>query len=25
MGADVVVMLHPDGQYDPAIIPTCAE
>jgi len=21
MGADVVVMLHPDGQYDPAIIP----
>ena len=22
MGADVVVMLHPDGQYDPAIIPT---
>src|SRR5207249_11090548 len=20
MGADVVVMLHPDGQYDPAII-----
>src|SRR5262245_36639259 len=20
-GADVVVMLHPDGQYDPAIIP----
>src|SRR5437660_5948862 len=22
MGADVVVMLHPDGQYDPAIIPS---
>src|SRR5207247_10531102 len=21
MGADVVVRLHPDGQYDPAIIP----
>lgn len=21
MGADVVVMLHPDGQYDPSIIP----
>jgi hypothetical protein len=21
MGADVIVMLHPDGQYDPAIIP----
>ena len=21
MGADIVVMLHPDGQYDPAIIP----
>jgi GT2 family glycosyltransferase len=21
MGADVVVMLHPDGQYDPALIP----
>lgn len=21
MGADVVLMLHPDGQYDPAIIP----
>ena len=21
MGADVVVMLHPDGQYDPAMIP----
>ena len=21
MGADVVVMLHPDGQYDPAVIP----
>jgi glycosyltransferase involved in cell wall biosynthesis len=21
MGADVVVMLHPDGQYDPTIIP----
>jgi len=21
LGADVVVMLHPDGQYDPAIIP----
>src|SRR6185369_9775244 len=20
-GADIVVMLHPDGQYDPAIIP----
>ena len=22
MGADVVVMLHPDGQYDPSIIPS---
>src|SRR5437879_6161387 len=21
LGADVVVMLHPDGQYDPALIP----
>jgi len=21
MGADVVVMLHPDGQYDPALVP----
>lgn len=21
MGADIVIMLHPDGQYDPAIIP----
>jgi len=21
MGADVVVMLHPDGQYDPAVLP----
>jgi glycosyltransferase involved in cell wall biosynthesis len=21
LGADVVVMLHPDGQYDPAVIP----
>src|SRR5207245_1146536 len=20
-GADIIVMLHPDGQYDPAIIP----
>ena len=25
MGADVVVMLHPDGQYDPAIIPNLCE
>jgi glycosyltransferase involved in cell wall biosynthesis len=25
MGADVVVMLHPDGQYDPAIIPKLCE
>ncbi len=25
MGADVVVMLHPDGQYDPAIIPTLCQ
>src|SRR5438046_8776926 len=24
MGADVVVMLHPDGQYDPAIVPHLA-
>jgi glycosyltransferase involved in cell wall biosynthesis len=24
-GADVVVMLHPDGQYDPSIIPNMAE
>src|ERR1700736_3362132 len=21
LGADVVIMLHPDGQYDPAVIP----
>src|SRR5688500_17178813 len=21
MGADVIVMLHPDGQYDPALLP----
>jgi hypothetical protein len=25
MGADVVVMLHPDGQYDPAIIPNLCQ
>jgi glycosyltransferase involved in cell wall biosynthesis len=25
MGADVVVMLHPDGQYDPAIIPNLCD
>jgi len=25
MGADVVVMLHPDGQYDPAMIPNLCE
>jgi hypothetical protein len=25
MGADVVVMLHPDNQYDPAIIPRLCE
>src|SRR5436190_13483457 len=24
-GADVVVMLHPDGQYDPALIPRMVE
>ena len=24
-GADVVVMLHPDGQYDPAILPAMAQ
>jgi glycosyltransferase involved in cell wall biosynthesis len=24
-GADAVVMLHPDGQYDPALIPTMVE
>lgn len=24
-GADVIVMLHPDGQYDPAILPAMAE
>jgi glycosyltransferase involved in cell wall biosynthesis len=24
-GADIVVMLHPDGQYDPAIIPAMIE
>jgi glycosyltransferase involved in cell wall biosynthesis len=24
-GADIVVMLHPDGQYDPAIIPALIE
>jgi glycosyltransferase involved in cell wall biosynthesis len=24
-GADVVVMLHPDGQYDPAILPAMVE
>ncbi len=25
MGADVVVMLHPDGQYDPSIIPNLCQ
>jgi len=25
LGADVVVMLHPDGQYDPALIPSLVE
>lgn len=24
-GADVIVMLHPDGQYDPAILPAMAQ
>ena len=25
MGADVVVMLHPDGQYDPSVIPALCQ